>query len=88
MIWPVFSLAVALASFSTIALELMLTRVLSVTMYYHFAFMVISIAMLGLSVSGVSIYLLPRFFRDRRAPLQAAVFMLVFSLLALWTLKS
>ncbi|HEY0715097.1 MAG TPA: hypothetical protein VGF45_20615, partial [Polyangia bacterium] len=88
MIWPLFSLAVALASFSTIALELMLTRVLSVTMYYHFAFMVISIAMLGLSVSGVTIYLLPRFFRDRRAPLQAAVFMLLFSVLALWTLKS
>jgi spermidine synthase len=88
MIWPLFSLAVGLASFSTIALELMLTRVLSVTMYYHFAFMVISIAMLGLSISGVSIYLLPRFFRDRRAPLQAAGFMLLFSLLSLWMLKS
>ena len=47
MIWPLFSLAVGLASFATIALELMLTRVLSVTMYYHFAFMVISIAHAG-----------------------------------------
>jgi spermidine synthase len=88
MLWPVFSLAVALASLSTIALELVLTRILSVTMYYHFAFMVISIAMLGLSVSGVTIYLLPRIFRDQRAPLLAAGFMLLFSLLSLWTLKS
>ncbi len=88
MNWRLFSFAVGLASFSTIALELMLTRVLSVTMYYHFAFMVISIAMLGLSVSGVCIYLLPRFFRDRRAPILAAAFMLVFSLLSLWTLSS
>jgi hypothetical protein len=88
MIWPLFSFAVGLASFSTIALSLLLTRVLSVTMYYHFAFMVISIAMLGLSISGVSIYLLPRFFRDRRAPLLAAGFMLLFALLSLWMLKS
>ena len=51
-----FSFAVALASGATIALELLLTRIFSVTMYYHFAFMVISIAMLGLSVSGVAIY--------------------------------
>ena len=54
MRWRLFSVAVGLASFSTIALELMLTRIFSVTMYYHFAFMVISIAMLGLSVSGVA----------------------------------
>ena len=39
-------------AFATIALELLLTRIYSVTMYYHFAFMVVSIAMLGLSVSG------------------------------------
>ena len=59
MRWRVFSVAVGLASSSTIALELLLTRIFSVTMYYHFAYMVISIAMLGLSISGVSIYLLP-----------------------------
>jgi spermidine synthase len=88
MLWPLFSVAVGMASLSTIALELMLTRVLSVTMYYHFAFMVISIAMLGLSISGVTIYLLPRVFRDRRAPLLCSGFMLLFSLLSLWTVKS
>ncbi|HEX7508558.1 MAG TPA: hypothetical protein VF550_17425 [Polyangia bacterium] len=88
MRWRLFSFAVGLASCSTIAFELLLTRIFSVTMYYHFAYMVISIAMLGLSISGVSIYLFPRFFRPRRTPILAAVFMLAFAVLALWTLHT
>src|SRR3954470_3251147 len=88
MRWRLFPFAVGLASFSTIALELMLTRIFSVTMYYHFAFMVISIAMLGISISGVAIYLLPRVFRDRRAPVMASVFMLVFAVSTLLALHT
>lgn len=38
--------------------ELALTRIFSVTMYYHFAFLAISIALFGLSASGVTIYVL------------------------------
>src|SRR5689334_17123713 len=33
--------------------ELALTRIFSVVMYYHFAFLAISIALFGLSASGV-----------------------------------
>jgi hypothetical protein len=88
MRWRLFPIGVGLASFSTIALELMLTRIFSVTMYYHFAFMVISIAMLGLSVSGVAIYLFPGLFRDRRAPALASLFMLLFCGLCVWTLRT
>src|SRR6476620_5875305 len=40
--------------------ELALTRIFSVTMYYHFAFLAISIALFGLSASGVSIYAMRR----------------------------
>jgi spermidine synthase len=83
-----FAFAVGLASCSTIAFELLLTRIFSVTMYYHFAYMVISIAMLGLSISGVGIYLFPSFFCRRRTSLLAALFMLVFALLVLWTLRT
>jgi predicted membrane-bound spermidine synthase len=86
--WRLFSFGVALASFSTIAFELMLTRIFSVTMYYHFAFMVISIAMLGLAIAGVGIYLLPRVFRDSRAPALASLFMLAFSCLSVWALQA
>ena len=38
--------------------ELSLTRIFSVTMYYHFAFMAISIALFGLSASGVYVFLM------------------------------
>lgn len=82
-----FSFAVALATFSTIAVELMLTRIFSVTMYYHFAFMVISLALLGLAIAGVTVYLLPGVFRRERAAWQAGAFMLGFavtSALAVW----
>src|SRR5690349_25064974 len=39
-------------------IELALTRICSVTMYYHFAFLAISIALFGLSASGVLIYVI------------------------------
>ena len=40
-------------SFATLLLELALTRVLSVANWYHFGFMVISVALLGFGTSGV-----------------------------------
>jgi predicted membrane-bound spermidine synthase len=43
--------------------ELSLTRIFSVTMYYHFAFMAISIALFGLSASGVYVFLARQGFR-------------------------
>ena len=49
---------VALVSGSLLMTELSLTRIFSVTMYYHFAFMAISIALFGLSASGVYVFLL------------------------------
>jgi hypothetical protein len=48
---------VALASFSALLLELALTRIFSVVLFYHFAFLSISIALLGLGSGGVSAYL-------------------------------
>src|SRR5215471_8221155 len=45
--------------------ELSLTRIFSVTMYYHFAFMAISIALFGLSASGVYAFLMRERWRDR-----------------------
>jgi spermidine synthase len=48
----------ALASFAALLLELALTRLFSVVLFYHFAFLAISIALLGLGAGGVSAYLL------------------------------
>ena len=46
-------------------IELALTRIFSVTMYYHFAFLAISIALFGLSASGVYVYVMRRTFDKR-----------------------
>ena len=46
-----------LLSVATLLLELSLTRVLSVALFYHFGFLVISTALLGFGVSGVVVTL-------------------------------
>src|SRR4030095_10110581 len=47
------ALSVALTSFSALLLELSLTRLFSVILFYHFAFLAISLALLGLGAGGV-----------------------------------
>jgi hypothetical protein len=49
---------VALVSATLLMIELALTRIFSVVMYYHFAFLAISIALFGLSASGVFAYVM------------------------------
>src|SRR6201993_4486826 len=48
---------IALSSFSSLLLELSLTRLFSVVLFYHFAFLAISVALLGLGAGGVFAYL-------------------------------
>src|ERR1043166_925022 len=52
--------AIALGSFSALLLELSLTRLFSVVLFYHFAFLAISIALLGLGAGGVFAHLWKR----------------------------
>jgi hypothetical protein len=51
---------VALVSATLLMTELALTRIFSVVMYYHFAFLAISIALFGVSASGVFAYVMRR----------------------------
>lgn len=51
--------SIFLASFSTLSFEITLLRVFSVSLWYHFAFMVISIAMVGIGASGTLLSLYP-----------------------------
>ena len=48
--------SVFLTSFSVLLLELSLTRLFSVILFYHFAFLAISLALLGLGAGGVFAY--------------------------------
>ncbi|HXW90192.1 MAG TPA: hypothetical protein VEK33_06560 [Terriglobales bacterium] len=47
---------VATTSFAALLMELALTRLFSVVLFYHFAFLAISIALLGLGAGGVFAY--------------------------------
>src|ERR1700677_2893191 len=46
-----------LIALSTLMYEVMLTRIFSITTWYHFAFLVISLAMLGMTVGAIVVYL-------------------------------
>lgn len=65
-------------SASLLLFELSLIRIYSVTLFYHFAFMAISVAMLGLALSGLVVSGIPRRFRGeethRWAPLYTSLF--------------
>jgi spermidine synthase len=50
-------IGIGLASFAALLLELALTRLFSVVLFYHFSFLAISIALLGLGAGGVFAYL-------------------------------
>src|SRR5262245_56528870 len=48
--------------------EVLLTRVFSLTMWYHFAFMAISIAMFGMTVGALAVFLRPQAWPEARLP--------------------
>src|SRR5215469_8285306 len=54
---PRVMISVALVSFSGLLLELAMTRLFSVVLFYHFAFFAISVALLGLGSGGVFAHL-------------------------------
>jgi hypothetical protein len=56
---PKIFFVIFLCSFSSLAYEITLTRIFSISLSYHFAFMIISIAMLGIGASGTVLYLFP-----------------------------
>jgi len=56
-------LGIYLTSFSTLLFEITLTRVFSVAQWYHFAFMVVSMALLGYSASGTFLMIFPSIFK-------------------------
>ncbi|MBI3813935.1 MAG: hypothetical protein HY279_05645 [Nitrospinae bacterium] len=52
-------IGIYLISFSTLLFEISLTRVFSIAQWYHFAFMVVSMALLGYGASGSFLMLFP-----------------------------
>ena len=65
-------LGLFLVTLATLAYQILLTRIFSVTIWYHFAFLAISIAMLGMTVGAIAVYLMPAVFADRKVDRQLA----------------
>jgi hypothetical protein len=79
-------LGISLTTLATLVLELTLTRLFSATMYYHFAFMAISLALFGSGASGVFVYLSGRILSPQNVARQLAIFSLLFALSSLLAL--
>jgi len=58
-IWP----CLFLLSAATLAFEINLTRLFSVAQFYHFAFMIVSVALLGYGASGTALTIWPALLR-------------------------
>ena len=72
-------LGLALLSAAALAFEVTLTRLFSVTQWYHFAFLAVSVALLGYGASGTALSLVPRWVK-RPTARRAAAFATLFAL--------
>ncbi|MFO0633575.1 MAG: hypothetical protein U0168_12055 [Nannocystaceae bacterium] len=72
--------AVFLVAAATLVLEILLTRITSVVAWYHLAFFVISLAMLGMTAGAVLVFMRPQWFPDERVGERMAQFAVAFSL--------
>lgn len=68
-----------LVTLATLTYQLLLTRTFSVTMYYHFAFVAISVTMFGMAVGAVAVFLRPDAFAPDRVSRQLAACSAVFA---------
>jgi hypothetical protein len=57
--WPVY-VGVGASSAAVIVFEIVLTRIFAVSQFYHFAFMTVSLALLGFGASGTALTVFPR----------------------------
>jgi len=63
--WKVFA-GVFMLSLSMLMYEILVSRIFSVTTWYHFAFLTISIAMFGMALGAIIVYLKPQVFSAER----------------------
>jgi spermidine synthase len=74
--------AVFVLSLCLLMLEIAVARILSVALLSHYAFVAVSLAMFGLGLSGLVVYLLPGTFRPDRVDAQLTTFSWLFGLTA------
>ena len=62
-----------IVALSTLMYEILLTRIFSVTMWYHYGFLAISVAMFGMAVGAIIVYLRSDWFQPNRVKYCLAV---------------
>ena len=77
-------IAIALLSACTLAYEVALTRLFSIVLWHHFAYMIISAAMLGYGASGTALALL----KEKIAPRFGTIYISAAAGMALFVLCS
>ncbi|HMG43650.1 MAG TPA: hypothetical protein VK611_20130 [Acidimicrobiales bacterium] len=65
---------------TTLAYEIVLTRIFSVTMWYHFAFVAISVALFGTTAGALLVHQRPQWFTEERVKGQMWRYALAYSL--------
>ena len=63
---PATYVGIFFVALATLMYEILLTRIFSVTMLYHFAFVALSLAMFGMTAGALIVYLAPRLFPPER----------------------
>lgn len=74
-------LGILFTSLAILTLEIVLTRIFSVLMWYHFAFMAISLALLGSGTAGVWLHLMSRQFPVEKVNERLTLLATLFALL-------
>ena len=70
---PLDYLGAFLVTLATLMYQILLTRIFSVTMWYHFAFMAISLSMFGFTVGAMLVYLFPKRFSHAKTTAHLAI---------------
>src|SRR5882757_1801808 len=69
-----------LAALATLMLEILLTRIVSVQAWYHLAFFIISLAMLGMTAGALAVFAIPSAFSAKKIALRLAQSSFAFAL--------
>ncbi|MBI1951164.1 MAG: hypothetical protein HYS34_07360, partial [Acidobacteria bacterium] len=68
-----------LVTLATLLDEILLTRIFSVATWYHFAFLAISVAMLGMTAGAIAVYVFRRAFSEEKTRRHLALAALLFA---------
>ena len=71
--------ALFLVTLATLLDEILLTRIFSVVTWYHFAFLAISIALFGMTIGAIAVYVFRDLFREERTRFHLALSALLFA---------